>query len=722
VKRAFLLLVLAMGAASAAWYAIPTRSDQTVSLEVSVAGWQRTFQVGEVIPLQLAFSSAVPERYQINLATSDRGGRMEFEQFAVTPAADVVDPLATYERGMGGGLSGSAFLERRPTTIQLKLNEWVWFTKPGTYKLAVSSQRVEVLDEASASGTTPITVTSNQITLRIVPPKPAWQERVYREAVRMLDSPAPADSAEEDKWFTAREHAAETLRFLGTGDAARALAQRLRPEPYGSVESRCFLGLASSPERAVARDVLEEALADPDHPISPVFLAALREVRADPAASATDRLEEQRRRLEKLVQALPNKRGAALPVSLNTALEEAWGPVALPKETLETLTDQLISVFDQLPREQQETLLAHRWEKIATPALLPVVQRYAQLPRGATNRSSSDRLSIAALKRWHQLDPVGARPVVIREIADPHPRFDSRDVEILPEEVLPEADQALAENFEQNGAGAAAVSALIARYATAAILPRVLAAVDAHPERWGCGEGSAILAYLLRVDAEGARVRLEKALDPSGGRMPVCASLFTDTARIQFHPVLETVAIKRSTMSISCWPQTRRRCWGCWVARGRDATPTAIRTLDRAVGSARSRANLAWVNGSSDRSFELTLARALVEAIAEGRSWLTDRDELQRLAGLNRGAALEQEFVRYLRYWDENPLPIYFYPSGRGVEGTVAQYRFASLDRLKEKLLQFPPATRFAASVSAHDSSPPRSKSPTCEIILLVTG
>jgi len=93
-------------------------------LEASIPSNQREFHIGEIIPLQLSFSSIIKDRYQINMAQYDRSGRMNYEHFIISPAEGAVDPLPTYTGGMGG-LTGFGFLSSEPWTIKLNLNEWV---------------------------------------------------------------------------------------------------------------------------------------------------------------------------------------------------------------------------------------------------------------------------------------------------------------------------------------------------------------------------------------------------------------------------------------------------------------------------------------------------------------------------------------------------------------------------------------------------------------------
>src|ERR1700694_5928870 len=115
--------------------------DSKVVLQVSIATNQREFHIGETIPLQLSFSSTVKDHYKLNMAQYDRSGRMNYEHFDVSPADGAVDPLPTYTGSMGG-LTNFQYLTSEPWTLSLNLNEWVRFTKPGEYRIVVTSNRV----------------------------------------------------------------------------------------------------------------------------------------------------------------------------------------------------------------------------------------------------------------------------------------------------------------------------------------------------------------------------------------------------------------------------------------------------------------------------------------------------------------------------------------------------------------------------------------------------
>jgi hypothetical protein len=94
------------------------------------------FQMGEVIPIELSFTSSVAKRYHINMARSDRSGRMHWEEFRVRPQEGARDPLQiNFAFGaLGGGLTTIRLLGPEPESVKLTLNEWVRFDRPGAYR------------------------------------------------------------------------------------------------------------------------------------------------------------------------------------------------------------------------------------------------------------------------------------------------------------------------------------------------------------------------------------------------------------------------------------------------------------------------------------------------------------------------------------------------------------------------------------------------------------
>jgi hypothetical protein len=459
MKGAVFLLAFATTALAQLPEETPTPPiDPKIDFKVSVVGKRNEFHIGEIIPITLAFSSSVKNRYQLDEANYDRSGRMNCEQFKIIPPDGAVDPLADYfapdSVHIGGGLRNYSVLTKKPWTIELPLNEWVRFTKPGQYKLTVSSDRVEILDRSSRYGTSPVSAVSNEITLKIVPSDPAWQREVLNHVVAKLNAPEPVQlkTQKHGDPDTPRRELAETLRFLGTADAVHELVQQLR---HGDslLNHSCFFGIIASPEPAAAREALAQALADPDFPITETFLNVLNSVEETAETGESKWKEKEQKAMAKAVAALPNKRNAAARVTLDTILNTAWsrlGVRLLPPETERKLIKQLISMFDQLSIEEQARSLDYRWDHIKDPALLPVLKRLVEVDlenNSPENSFDAGRIPGLALARWFELDPASARPVVLQEITRPLPRFGAGGLGLLPEETLPELDQVLADHF-----------------------------------------------------------------------------------------------------------------------------------------------------------------------------------------------------------------------------------------------------------------------------------
>src|SRR5580765_767308 len=102
MRLASLVLLALTATASGAPQVVAPPVDGNVTFRVAVVGGAREFRIGERIPIELSFTSAVPNRYELDTATYDRSGRLESERFTVAPADGAVDPLANRRDGYIG--------------------------------------------------------------------------------------------------------------------------------------------------------------------------------------------------------------------------------------------------------------------------------------------------------------------------------------------------------------------------------------------------------------------------------------------------------------------------------------------------------------------------------------------------------------------------------------------------------------------------------------------
>ncbi|PWT87769.1 MAG: hypothetical protein C5B55_14255 [Blastocatellia bacterium] len=711
MRRIAILFLIALSAAVAR--SQTDGVDPDVRLEVSVLGNQTEFRIGETIPLQLAFSSKLKDRYQINMAQYDRSGRMNYEKFNLSPADGFVDPLPSSKWGMGG-LTNFQFLTPEHWTIKLNLNEWVRFTQAGEFRLVVFSDRVGVRDPAKSGGTSDIKVQSNEIKLKIIEATAEWQKEVFNKAVAALNAPEPRPIPDRERYFAAKREAIETLRFLGTVDSTRELAKRLTGDPDDTLKYVCSLGLIASPQRDVARTTLAKELADPDHAIDGTFLYTFRMVSAEAGEVNANWREEQHLALESLINALPAKRGKALSISLSTAVNEAWNDDTSPQRITDALVKQLVSLFDQLPLNEQNMLLDDRWSKIAGPAMLPLLRKYAQRYRDFPEMRESNaydtlRLSGNALRRWYELDPVGARPAIIAEISRPRPRFDARVLGMLPDKTWPAVDTVLAEHLASGSDldGSSNLASLIARYATDAILSQVTDRLDPKIGKWACSIQNPLLAYVLRVNPDVARPRIERAIAARGQNFTACNhELFQIVSQIHYDPVLEDIGIRSlddSDPEVAMTAATMLGQFGSQAAES--ALWRRFETWSQRWVGHESELDLTLGDRSDERRYQLGLGQTLVQAIATGRSWFSDKSKLDRLTGMSDVRQVRAYVETDLAQWEKPAFTISLNFSFNQFHADVAQYELHSLDDLKNKLVQFPRGSNFMFSVPTGGSS-----------------
>ena len=230
---------------------------------------QTRFRQGELISLQLSFSSTQAKKYHLDAATYDRSGRLDIDTFHVDPTSGASDPLSDYFNfflgGMGGGLRTNPTLEPKPYVITVDLNEWFRFDQPGKYRLYVTSTRV-FRDRFYEDPNYPIVTTSNVIELEVIPAEPTWAKQTLARTIATLDS----KNAEN------RRDACRLLRFLGTRDAVSELVKRFDGRNSdGGCEFEIDFGLRSTPHRLLAINEMERQLTAVDFGVTNRFIEVL---------------------------------------------------------------------------------------------------------------------------------------------------------------------------------------------------------------------------------------------------------------------------------------------------------------------------------------------------------------------------------------------------------------------------------------------------------------
>jgi hypothetical protein len=167
-----------------------SRNPAGVRLLLRTTDGRLTFHLFETIPVELNFSSSRPSTYSIELDES-----MNFagwtHTFEVEPEKTVL--LTLLERGLRGVIccdSDRRSLSHHPTVLKRELTDYLRFEKAGTYRLYLTTRRVfkgeRKYDDFSASK---ILLTSNILTLTILPDDPEWDAQRLAETLRKLHDP-----------------------------------------------------------------------------------------------------------------------------------------------------------------------------------------------------------------------------------------------------------------------------------------------------------------------------------------------------------------------------------------------------------------------------------------------------------------------------------------------------------------------------------------------------
>ncbi|HEU4390998.1 MAG TPA: hypothetical protein VFV34_24545 [Blastocatellia bacterium] len=688
-----------------------------VRLRVETVDGRTEFRIGELIPLKLSFTSTVTKKYQINMASYDRSGRMSYEEFLLEPAAGWSDPLEdyfSYGGFFGGGLTSYRFLSSEPTMINLDLNEWVRFDLPGKCRLRIASHRVADVSKERGFPASGTDIASNDLELTIVPATSSWQQQAFKKALAMLNrhksNDRPLSSAGESN---PTRIALKSLRYLGTGEAVKELARRFRGED-SSADFQCMFGLVGSPHRSLAISELQRLLADPDHPVSSLFIHTLIVLMRSPDQSQEQMAEAERTNSEvihsQLLAAVQHKRGKALALTLNTVLETTPYEQGRPKTMSEELSARIAAVFDQLPLQEQGELLEWKWESIKSSAFLPILRKYAQQYRDIpvpNEASAADSLHLTgeALRRWYEIEPGEARPAIIREILRPKPRYSASVLGILPDRTLPEVEQSLADRFsaEPDHYVAANLASLLHRYATDSVLPQVLPVVDKNVGKWACAIQAPILSYLLRVSPAIAKPRIEAAMAARGEGYSACnRSLLMDL--VEQDAMLDEIAVASLDDADAEVAASAATFLGNY---GTASTRTGLRErLVRWNSEWRGRADeLRSIPAETNpNQWQRNLGSNLIRTLAAAKSWVTDDGELRSL----RQLAVDPDSVRELEImiaqWDKKPWAISYNQSGTRPDFNVLQYDLNSIETLEEKLAQFPTGSSFTWVGSAPGS------------------
>jgi hypothetical protein len=491
----------------------------TASIVVHVPAGKSSYRVGEEIPLQLEFRGTGEEDYYFSTATCGPFGHVpSTEKVTLTPSDGMADAVAASPCGSAYSCPSSWHpLDGTPLVIRVSLNDAVRFTRPGTYRVVVTSTRLGRYSSQAA----PV-LTSAPVDLTIVPMDDAWAAAEVKTASDLVDHGSTADAI----------HGAALLRYLDTEAAVTALVER-----FGAIarfDGSIGTDLISSAHRALILAQME-ARVGAGSSLDATFLPTLTELRVllEMPQSPGDCAARTSR--EKVVQAEYNARwraalGPATAATLGAELAQFQGNPS-PE-----LRQQIAADLEQHPTEAAEAFVALQtstqqimlnptfgWSDVNRPWILPALRRIYNAWRASPMQNDFPGVGDFALRRLYELAPEEARPLMLEEIrtGEHGIRYDA--LAILPDASLPELDASLRARYISStmdrlsrNINRGTTAWLMARYGSPALLPFVAGQV-APPG--SCVIEGGLIAYLFKHDPPAALARLDPHLDRTAPRI-----------------------------------------------------------------------------------------------------------------------------------------------------------------------------------------------------------
>lgn len=663
-----------------------------ISFTLNTKNGQTTFRQGEAIPVELHFQSATAGRYQVITDPSERAhlnGLRVYDRFTGEPAAYAVDPLREQTRileALVGALPRLAPVTTSPVIVEQVVNDWISFRRVGHYRISAQTQRVSLVDRSQDLVKTlmpkPLPLQSNTIEIEVVAAEDGWADTQLQRAVALLSretgSPGVGRTVDIRREQEIAD-AARVLRFLDTRDAALALVRFFEQGPERA-QADLLAGLYGSPYRNEVISALKAGLSFPDAAVTSNWIDTIADLTTAQELGPCPLPEKDEvaiqawlkrfraeidRNMEVLSGAVAGKQGQARAVSLEV-LSRRNGAQPAPASAIASVLEN----FHELPANTQWRYLTQDWYRIASPTIVSLVRSLAE---------GTGPVRDVALIRLQELDPAGARPIVLNRIrkGDLSGSLDAyrdpRALLQLPDRVLPEMDQPLVDLLEQGKP----VGTLVCRYVSDAMFGRLQAWVEAHPYSV-CDPGNSILPYLFRVDPAYAADRLARTRSSRG---PVACTLSGSPSEDPFlSPGLEKAAIADLA---NANPSIQRSALDLLTSGGSAAAEQPIWD------------GLARLREGGKTPGDEGLEYGYVNALTRGIGWIMTPEKLARLAAACITDSCRQN-VEAMRRWPVEPVGISMSMIPNEINSVmIGHTQVRGVRQIEAKIRQFPRGTRF---------------------------
>ena len=243
------------------------RNPAGLRLLLHTTDGRSTFHLFETIPIEMEFSSSRSSAYSIELdEVMNSAGQAN--QFEVSPEDSVLLPFSAFgSRAFVCCDSNKRYLSSQPTTLKRELTDYLRFERAGTYSVFLVTRRVfRRLGKPNDFNPSELSLTSNVLTLTILPDDPVWDSHTLAEALRKLNDPhIRADYAaalrrakklehETEQDFAMANRVSQTefvcaqkaLNALDTEEAIRERVKLMQMESKSDLEMSRMYGTGSS--------------------------------------------------------------------------------------------------------------------------------------------------------------------------------------------------------------------------------------------------------------------------------------------------------------------------------------------------------------------------------------------------------------------------------------------------------------------------------------------
>jgi hypothetical protein len=661
---------------------------------------QNKFRQGEIIPIELRFSTSSKTQYDFLNRTYDRSGRLYLDGFVIDRQEKTFDPLDDYfNRGgifMAGGLFSVPTLNTTPQIINYELNDYLSFKEAGKYRIYIASPRVSSKKEKkdgvkNAMFGDGITLASNILEFEILPADEKWQAEKFAEGIKNNCS---------------------ILRHLGTKAAAKEMLIR-----FSRGDKACefdnYIGLFGSPERQFIVNEMEQMLVSPDYAVTNDFFQMLLRLKyflnnpkiekdeTNPFGLETKKEKEKKNLikldyLEKFLKALPDKNKTVFQTSLEIYFGfHADGEKQPPAE----ITAALVNDFGNLSKKTQWMILQNSLDKLKTPAMLPVLQSiYNSLEK--VNADSFDffydrDLLNQSIKGIYNLDRNAGKQIILNEMRRPKQKVYTSVLTLLPKLESLGVENILLEKLNAGNIPADdlnSVFLLIDYYETPKLITKLREIYADKIDKTECGAQIEFLKIYLKSGMKFGEELLDKTVKNDVEKGCIGANL-ANIIEPHWSPEIERIVLSilendnifitgnaagllgkygSAGVEDKIWKRFER--FNKEESSKKDSTEKKIDSSD-------------WQMSSAEAAF--------VSALSESPNWFFDQQSNNRASKLCLYNFCKEITEKLNKIFSE-PVKI---ESSLGEEDhilfSVNQYKKLPLDSLKKKLEQFPPETTF---------------------------